>query len=99
MLNNEAIDKKVFELESLEMQVKELKEAIETIKDELKGELDKRQEDCIDTGFNRVWYKLVAKNNLDTKKAKEFIAENANLKDFIKETVEPRFTITHKTTV
>lgn len=97
MLNNEMIDKKVFELEALEAQVKQIKAVIDGLKDELKGELDERKTDCIDTGFNRVWYKLVTKNNLDTKKAKEFIAENANLKDFIKETVEPRFTITHQT--
>lgn len=97
MMNNTQIDAKVFELDMLEAQIKELKALADARKAELKAELDERQVDMIDTGINRVWYKLVEKNNLDTKVAKEELAKVDRLDACMKKSVETRFTITKVT--
>lgn len=94
MMNNEKINEKVLEITLLEAQIKELKKLIEANKDELKSELDERKVDNIDTGACKVTYTIVEKNNLDTKLAKEFIKNNANIDDFIKKSTETRFTVT-----
>ena len=96
-MTNTQIDAKVFEIEMIEAQIKELKALAEARKAELKAELDSKQVDMIDTGINRVWYKLVEKNSLDTKKAKAELDKVGKLDDCMKSTVETRFTITHTT--
>lgn len=97
MMTNAQMDSKVFEINMLEAQIKELKALADARKAELKAELDERQEDMIDTGINRIWYKLVEKNTLDTKKAKDELTKVGKLNDCMKSSVEVRFTITHKT--
>ena len=96
MMNNVQMDAKVFEINMLEAQIKELKALAEARKSELKAELDERNVEMIDTGINRIWYKLVEKNTLDTKKAKEELKKADKLEQCMKNSVEIRFTITHK---
>lgn len=94
MMGNNKIDEKVLEITLWEQQIKKLKDLVEKNKDELKAELDSRVEDSIDTGACKISYIAVVKHTLDTKEAKKFISENANLDDFIKKNTETRFTIT-----
>jgi predicted phage-related endonuclease len=96
MMNNVQMDAKVFEINMLEAQIKELKALAEARKAELKAELDERNVEMIDTGINRIWYKLVEKNTLDTKKAKEELKKVDKLEQCMKSSIEIRFTITHK---
>jgi predicted phage-related endonuclease len=96
MMNNVQMDAKVFEINMLEAQIKELKALAEARKAELKAELDERNVEMIDTGINRIWYKLVEKNTLDTKKAKEELKKADKLEQCMKSSIEIRFTITHK---
>lgn len=69
-MNNTQIDAKVFEIDMLEAQIKELKALADTRKAELKAELDERKVDMVDTGVNRVWYDGYTKKTLDTKAIK-----------------------------
>lgn len=96
MMTNAQMDSKVFEINMLEAQIKELKALAEARKAELKAELDARNEEMIDTGLNRIWYKLVEKTTLDTKKAKAELTKAGKLEECMKSNVEIRFTITHK---
>lgn len=97
MMTNTKIDAKVFEIEMIEAQIKELKALAEARKAELKEELDERCVDMIDTGINRVWYKAIEKTTLDTKKAKAELEKVGKLAECQKNSVELRFTITHTT--
>lgn len=91
-MTNERIDSKVMELELLEAQIKELKAIAESIKADLKSELDTRKVDCIETELNRVHYTVYSKKTVDTKKLKD-----ANLYDeFAKEQTIVTFKVTHK---
>ena len=96
MMTNTQIDSKVFEINMLEAQIKELKALAESRKAELKAELDERQIDMVDTGINRIWYKAIEKNSLDTKKAKAELIKVGKLEECVKSSIEVRFTITHK---
>ena len=96
MMTNTQIDSKVFEINMLEAQIKELKALAEARKAELKAELDERQADMVDTGINRIWYKAIEKNSLDTKKAKAELDKAGKLEECMKSSIEIRFTITHK---
>ena len=96
MMTNTQIDSKVFEINMLEAQIKELKALAESRKAELKAELDERQVDMVDTGINRIWYKAIEKNSLDTKKAKAELIKAGKLEECVKSSIEVRFTITHK---
>lgn len=69
-MTNTQIDAKVTQLELLEGQIKELKALAESLKSDLKHELDERNVECIDTGINRVWYKLKDTCHVDTKAMK-----------------------------
>ena len=95
-MTNEQMNSKVFEINMLEAQIKELKALADARKAELKAELDARQDDMIDTGLHRIWYKAVEKNTLDTKKAKAELTKVGKLEACMKSSIELRFTITHK---
>ena len=95
-MTNTQIDSKVFEIRMIEAQIKELKALADARKSELKAELDATQEDMLDTGMNRIWYKAIEKNTLDTKKAKAELEAAGKLDDCMKSSIELRFTITHK---
>lgn len=96
MMTNAQMDSKVFEINMLEAQIKELRALADARKAELKAELDERQADMIDTGLNRIWYKAIEKNTLDTKKAKVELTKVGKLDACMKSSIEVRFTITHK---
>lgn len=98
MMDNNKIDEKVFEITLLEQQIKKLKDLVDKNKEEIKEEIIARDVETIDTGACKVSYLTVVKNNFDTKKAKEFIGQNANLDDFIVPKPENRFTVTVITT-
>lgn len=95
-MTNEQMNSKVFEINMLEAQIKELKALADARKAELKAELDARQDDMIDTGLHRIWYKAVEKNSLDTKKAKKELEAIGKLDECMKSSIELRVTITHK---
>ena len=94
MMTNTQIDSKVFEINMLEAQIKELKALADARKAELKEELDERCEDMIDTGIHHIWYKAIEKNSLDTAKAKKELDKVSKLDDCMKKSIELRFTIT-----
>ena len=96
MMTNTQMDSKVFEINMLEAQIKELRALADARKAELKAELDERQADMIDTGLNRIWYKAIEKNTLDTKKAKAELTKVGKLDECMKSSIELRFTITNK---
>ena len=96
MMTNAQMDSKVFEINMLEAQIKELKALADARKAELKAELDEMQVDMIDTGLNRIWYKAIEKNTLDTKKAKAELTKAGKLDECMKSSIELRFTITNK---
>lgn len=96
MMTNAQMDSKVFEINMLEAQIKELRALADARKAELKAELDERQDDMIDTGINRIWYKAIEKNTLDTKKAKAELDKVGKLAECMKSSIELRFTITNK---
>lgn len=96
-MTNTQIDAKVFELDMLEAQIKELNALVKARKSELKAELDERQIDMIDTGVNRVWYKLVETHNLDNDLAKAELEKIGKLNDCMKSNVKPTFRITKST--
>ena len=96
MMTNTQMDSKVFEINMLEAQIKELRALADARKAELKAELDERQVDMIDTGINRIWYKAIEKNALDTKKAKAELTKAGKLDACMKSSIELRFTITNK---
>lgn len=94
-MTNSEVDAKVIEITTIEAQIKMLKELVEKGKQELKDECDARKVDVLDTGANRVWYVVTKKRGLDTTKAKEYLTNNANIDDFMKESYETRFSIKH----
>lgn len=70
-MTNEMMDSKVVEIELLEAQIKALKASVDSLKGDLKAELDERQVDCVDTGLNKIWYQAYEKSTVDTKALKE----------------------------
>ena len=89
-MNNNIIDYKVSEIKRLEAEIKEKQAIIDSIKTDLKAELDERKVDCIDTGLNRVFYEAVERK----------IVDNAALKaaglyeKFLKSSLSTMFKIT-----
>lgn len=69
-MNNTQINAKVTEMNLIEAQIKELKAIVDSLKAELKDEMDERKVDCIDTGINRIFYEVYAKKTVDTKALK-----------------------------
>lgn len=69
-MTNTQIDAKVFEIDMLEAQIKELKALADARKAELKAELDERKVEMVDTGVNRVWYDVYTRKAVDTKALK-----------------------------
>lgn len=71
MMTRQEMNQKIDQLRKMEAQVAILKGSIDTIKDELKAELDARNENSIDTGIHRVFYNCYERSNIDSKKLKE----------------------------
>ena len=70
MMTNTTINAKVTEMNLLEAQIKELKALADSIKADLKAELDERKVDMIDTGINHIFYEVYSKKTVDTKALK-----------------------------
>ena len=70
MMTNATINAKITEMNLLEAQIKELKAVADSIKADLKAELDDRKVDMIDTGINHVFYEAYSKKSVDTKALK-----------------------------
>lgn len=71
MMTNLQIDAKITQIELIEAQIKELKAVVDSMKSDLKAELDEQKVDMIDTGLNRVFYEPYEKSTVDTKALKE----------------------------
>ena len=69
-MTNEMINQKIAQLRALEEAAASLKNQIEGIKDELKAELDARQEDSINTVQHNIFYNCYEKESVDTAKLK-----------------------------
>ena len=71
MMKDKTIDAKVTEIELLEAQIKSLKAMVDSLKSDLKNELDTRSVEVIDTGINKVWYNVYTKTSVNTDKLKD----------------------------
>lgn len=91
MMNNTTIDEKIIEIRALESEVKRLQEQIDSIKNEIKSEMEKRNVDEIKTSLFSISYKDVISNRFDTTAFKKDNAEIYNY--YLKESVSRRFTI------
>ena len=69
-MDNNMIDSKIAALKTLEEQMATLKKEVDSIKDELKAELDSRKEDSINTGLHKIFYSCYNKTVVDTDKLK-----------------------------
>jgi len=91
-MENTMINNKIDELRALEMQIALLGKQAEAIKNELKGELDSRKVDSVDTGLHKVFYTVYEKASIDSAKLK---AEGLYEK-FCKSSLVTQFKITDK---
>ena len=71
MMTNTELNQKITELRQIEERAAELKAAVDTIRDQLKAELDSRQVDSITTGAYNIFYKMYEKSGVDTDKLKK----------------------------
>ena len=69
-MTNDMINQKIAQLRALEEASKSLEKQIEAIKNELKAELDSRQEDSINTVEHNIFYHCYEKSGIDTAKLK-----------------------------
>lgn len=91
----EQMEERIKELEAIESEAAKLKEAADAIKEELKAELDRRKEDCVETFAHKVFYNCYVQNRVDSAKLKK-----AGLYDqFSKESTVLQFRITQKAVV
>lgn len=89
-MTNEEIRNEIETISLMEAKIKELKKVVEASKNKLKAELDKTQEDMLDIGTHHIFYELVKKNIVDTKKLKE----NGLYDEYSKESISTMFKIT-----
>lgn len=85
------IDLKVKELKEIQIMADELNAEIETIKDELKQEMNNRNVDEITTTEYKIRYKEVSSNRFDTKGFKAKYEDLCN--QFVKVSTSKRFSI------
>lgn len=90
MMTNEEIRNEIEVIAQMEAKIKELKKVVEASKNKLKAELDATQADMLDIGSHHIFYELVEKKVVDTKKLK---AEGL-YEDFSKPSVSTMFKIT-----
>ena len=93
MMNNTQINAKVTEMNLLEAQIKELKALADSIKADLKAELDERKVDMIDTGINHIFYEVYSKKTVDTKALKD----DGAYEKYAKESLVTMFKVTSVT--
>lgn len=70
MMTNEMMNAKIDELRALEAQIAEINKQVEAIKTQLKGELDSRQVDSVNTEKHNIFYSCYEKAGVDTAKLK-----------------------------
>lgn len=59
---------KIAEIRRLEKEATLIKDQLESLRDELKAELDFRKVDSVDTGLHRVFYNCYEKSGVDSEK-------------------------------
>lgn len=85
------INAKVQELKELEALQKEIETEMESIKDQLKAEMTRRNTEELSVGVFKVWYKSVTAKRFDSK---AFRVSHGDLYDaFVKESKSMRFTV------
>ena len=83
-MDNKTINEKIVE-------IKQMQEVVDSLKDELKNEMTARGVDELDTGTFKMSYKDVVSNRFDSK---AFQKDNEIIyKAYLKESVSKRFTI------
>ena len=70
-MTNTQINAKITEIELLEAQVKELKAIADSLKNDLKAEMNDRKVDMLDTGTHRIFWEAYEKTSVDTKALKD----------------------------
>lgn len=70
MMTNEKMNATVLEIKALEAQIKELEAYKDSLKDELKSEMDERKVDKVDTGMFKISYIPVETSRFDSTKFK-----------------------------
>lgn len=70
-MTNIEINEKIDQIRKIEAQAAALKETLDSLKDELKAELDSKKVDSIDTGIHKVFYNCYDKTSVDTDKLKK----------------------------
>lgn len=71
MMTNELINAKIAEMKKMEAAIKILQEQVDSIKDELKAELDSRNVESVSTDIHNVFYNMYEKTGVDTAKLKK----------------------------
>jgi len=66
MMTNRQLDNRMKKLEELEAQIKALEKQLESVKDEVKADLEEKNEDEYNTGSYVIRYKLVSQKRLDS---------------------------------
>ena len=69
-MTNQDINFCIAKIRELESQADQIKKEVDSLRDELKHELDLRCQDSIDTGLHRVFYNCYEKSGVDTDKLK-----------------------------
>ena len=89
-MTDRMINNRVKKIRELEQEAAAIRDELESLKDELKAELDARQQDSIKTAFYNIFYNCFSKRNVDTQKLKD-----AGLYDqYCKESTVTQFKIT-----
>ena len=70
MMTNTELNQKIAELRQIEERAAELNAAVDSIREQLKAELDSRQVDSITTGAYNIFYNMYEKSGIDTDKLK-----------------------------
>lgn len=91
MLGNRAIENRVAKLQALEEQAKAIEAQMETIKSELKADMEEKGVDEIETAHYKIRWKLIESNRFDTAAFKKEFTELYNR--YIKKSFSKRFTI------
>lgn len=91
-MNNNQIDMKVTEIRNIQAEIAALTEKLNSVKDELKKELDTRKVDSVETALHKVFYLAFEKKLVDNQKLKD----DGLYEDYCKPTVQIQFKITDK---
>ena len=91
-MNESELNAKIAELRRIEKEAALLKLQLDSLKDELKAELDSRKVDSIDTGLHKIFYSCYEKSNVDSAKLKE----DGIYEEYSKKSIVTQFKVTDK---